>query len=112
MLYEFQVLFTAGAELREQVVRAETEAEAEQRVRELVPEAQKVNVGTGRPLVDWNQPWFTTEEAAVRLRCSTSQISSLMATGELPKPRNGNPRFPARVLDACQCKRMGLEEAA
>lgn len=112
MLFEFQVIYRVGpdAPLQSLLVRAEEGETAA----DLVKQSGGVvlQVGTGRPLVDWDQPTWTRDEAAVFFRAKNpSFVDELMARGELPRSKNGRPIFTRRMLEKVIEARMGKEAA-
>lgn len=80
------------------VLRAHNPEEAEQRLEGF----HVVSVGPGIPVIDWeHQQLFTAVEAAVYIRRSTTEISRMMANGDLPNGKAAKiwPTFTRRVLD-------------
>lgn len=75
------------------------EAEKESEVRKMFARYHIEHVKEVGIVLDPNQNVFNLEEAAYYLRCSTDQISKYMATGKLPKAREGYPKFLRRWLD-------------
>jgi hypothetical protein len=115
MLYEFQIVVRDGDRVHHFPLHAETDEQALDLARSMYHDNIDVNVSGGRPLVDWSRGTFNTEESAEYLRCSPSKISELMATGKLPKARDGRPIFTRRILDKyIEEQRMAqpLEQAA
>jgi hypothetical protein len=97
MINEYQVFFRDGQELRDRLVRAENEKDAQKILEEFGFKVLKV--GPGRALLDWSQRTFDSAEACEYLHCSRSTLTALMGQGELPKSRNGNPIFHVEWLD-------------
>jgi hypothetical protein len=124
MMYEFQVFYrqalaapaeAAGgvswppmhsAPLLSMLVRAETPGEAGELVGQ-APGVTVVNVGPGRPLVDWTKPMFNLQETAVLLGLSERTVRDRQAAGELPKPQHdGRTLFRIDDLERYRAKEM------
>jgi hypothetical protein len=75
------------------------QAEKESDVRKMFARYHIEHVAQTRVVVDREQNVFNLEEAAEYMRCSTDQIGRYMATGKLPKAREGYPKFLRRWLD-------------
>ncbi len=124
MIYEFQVLYRVRdvAALQTILVRAETENEAallvdpnhgkEIPVLERNPRDLTVQgIGPGRPVIDWHQPTFNSEEAIVFLKATgRTFLANLMSSGKLPKPKNGNPIFRRADLEGVIDQKMESSE--
>jgi hypothetical protein len=95
MNFEYQALYRqrdVGSDLKAIVIIARGEDE----VREVfgsLPDLVLVRVQEVRPILDWNQQVFKRDEAAAFLRIGLSSLDAAMARGDLPKARNGDPRF-------------------
>jgi excisionase family DNA binding protein len=109
---EFQLLYRTAADGPVLVVNVVAETEEEARGL-LEPSGLTVlSAREIRQVIDWEQVWFTREEAAVYLRCSAAKIDKLMAAGKLRKARDGRPRFHRRELDAIGSENAQVVEAA
>jgi hypothetical protein len=103
---EFQVLYQSSGESNLQTIPVVAETENEARCLIENPKREVISIKEIRPLLDWNQKTFSKEEAAVYLRCTSSQIDKLMAEGKLPKSKNGRPLFTRTMLDRVIEQRM------
>jgi hypothetical protein len=111
MMHEFRVLYRwksrgpEGPPIWSILVEAGTEEEAKTAV-EADPELMVVTVCRGRPLIDWNQPTYSRDEAAVVFKCTTSKISQMETSGELPMSRTGKTIFTFPMFESALKQRM------
>lgn len=108
MINEYQVFYTGiGSEVLHTLVRAETPNEAES----ILEKAGKrvSSVGPGRPVIDWNQDTWDSEEACLFLKCKPTKLAEMMGNGVLPKARNGRPLFKKAWLERAVEKRMDIK---
>jgi hypothetical protein len=83
MLWEFQVFYTAGGELKSHPIRARNQEEA--RFHAEAAGFAVTSIGTGMPVVDWNKPYFVRDEAKAFVMWEDSKFSKEIAEGKLQK---------------------------
>lgn len=124
LLYEFQVIYRhkpaaqasavlnwpsiESAPVQSMLVRSE-KAEGAKALVEAAPGVSVVSVGPGWPLVDWNKPVFTLQEAAVFLGVSERTLRDYQAAGKIPKPQHdGRTLLRIDDLERYRVKMMNL----
>jgi hypothetical protein len=71
----------------------------------------EIIVGPGFPIMDWQQPLYTVEEAGVYLRCSVRAVQDLVSAGDLPRGQKRATQLYSRaVLDRVHRERMRLAD--
>lgn len=83
ILYEFQVFYLRpeGVPLQSMLVRAKTASQAAWHLEN--SGYQVTTVGTGRPVVDWNKPYFTRDEVQAMTGLGETAMSDAITEGHL-----------------------------
>jgi excisionase family DNA binding protein len=82
-------------------------AEVEEEARALFAEFFIIDVKDFGPVIEPGQNWFKIEQAAKYLRCSKSLLYEAIEEGKLPRPKNGDPIFSRKDLDALAALGVG-----
>lgn len=103
ILYEFQVFYRVLPDgnrgpLQSMLVRAKTASQAEWHLEQAGYHV--TTSGTGRPVVDWNKPYFTRDEFQAMTGLGETKVSELISDGKL-KESSIQGVFSRKAIDDC-----------